>query len=307
MEYFNTNWRLSRADASARYVILNQYKKLGETKASIEKIQDEVNTLAGSRYDITSILPDFLQQLNQVEVERKHKVIRLNQHNNFKVALHIIPSRYEIPAHLHLGVISIINVQYGALRIKQRSIFERDKAFYSEINKHQACAGLEKLRNIHSIHSKSSPCIFLSFRISKKQSVKDKIKKQLPVLASTLMLMFSGFFNSNIIALEKSPVGFSDHFLHYVNNSNVVLANKLRTGIGVEKDLQAAALLYLQEAKKGNAEAQYWIGVMCFDGEGITEDTDEALQWIALSSNQNYPPAQKLLRYMLSVDEVLDC
>ena len=79
------------------------------------------------------------------------------------------------------------------------------------------------------------------------------------------------------------------------------------SGNGVTKDLYSAAQLYKQEANKGNAEAQYWLGIMYLEGSGITEDSDEALRWIAMSSDQNYQPAQKVLHYLLTMEEIPDC
>ncbi len=85
------------------------------------------------------------------------------------------------------------------------------------------------------------------------------------------------------------------------------MANKLRLNTGAYQDLYQASQLYKQEAIKGNAEAQYWLGVMYVDGSGITEDSDEALRWVAMSAEQNFPLAQKLLHHFLTTDEVLDC
>ncbi len=46
---------------------------------------------------------------------------------------------------------------------------------------------------------------------------------------------------------------------------------------------------------------------MYFDGLGITEDSDESLRWVAMSAEQNFSPAKKLLHHFLTVDETLDC
>ena len=307
MQIFNFQDRkLPRHVSLARHNILNQYKKLGESEDAIDKIQYEVKNLVEGRYDLASILPGYCEYLEQVEVAREHKIIRLTQHNNFKVAIHIIPSMYQIPAHLHPNLISVVNVQYGELRIKQFSLSTDDEVFYRDVKAHQSCAGLIKLRNIHSIQSLASPCVFLSFRISKQFSYTVRLKKHLSTLASSMLFIFSSFFGPNLIAGEKSPASLVGYYQNE-KNKKVILANNLRTGNGIKQDLYGAATIYKEEAVRGNAEAQYWIGVMYFDGSGITEDTDEALHWVALSSDQNYPPAQKLLHYMLTTDEVLDC
>jgi len=310
MANFTTSSLLSWRDACARKAILNQYKRQGETKKSIENIQREINTLANIQYRIDTIIPNYLERLLHVERTRSHHIVRLIDHDDFKVALHFIPSRYEIRGHLHPDLINIIYLQQGELSIEQRTLSNQENTFHCTIQENQSCAGLLKLRNIHHLKSNHSPCIFLSFRLTKKSPHIYTIKKIFSLLASSTALLFL----PNVIT-QNSDAGeqvllYSSHHMdikQQTPNQNVIRANKLRTTSNDYRELYNAAQLYQQEAIKGNAEAQYWLGVMYHDGAGITEDSDEALRWIAMSSDQNYPPAQKLLNHLLTREEIPDC
>ncbi len=314
MQNINTCPTLSRHDSSARDAILMHYKMLGETASAIKKIQLEINTLAKKHYKLDSILPDYLQIIRQVEASRCHKIIRLKQHKKFQVAIHIIPSMNKIPAHVHPGLISIINVQYGELHVEQLSLSNSQKKYYSKIREQQTCAGLFNLRNIHHIQTLAVPCVLLSFRVARKHSHSLK-KKLFLLLTSSALFLFPQAITHKLSAGDNDLAYSSNHLFnnqhpriksHRLNNP-LILANKLRNGIGIKQDLYSASQIYLQEAIKGNAEAQYCLGVMILDGSGITEDYDEALHWIATSSDQEYLPAQKLLHYLLATDDISDC
>jgi len=304
----NDTYKLSSQDTSACSAILKQYKNWGESKFVIEKAEDEIKRLVKNKYRIKSILPNYRQLLEQAESTRSHNIIRLSQHNSFKVSIHIIPSYFKIPAHLHPDLISIIDVQQGELHIEQLTLSNQEERVSHRLKKHQACAGLFKLRNIHRIQTLSSPCIFLSFRISKKLEHKHSLLAFIPLIPAFLFL-FPSALTSNKPATEKNhPLSHSSHYsVKPPTNSNITIANKLRLNTSAYQDLYQAASLYKREAIKGNAEAQYWLGVMYFDGSGITEDSEEALRWVAMSAEQNYPPAKKLLHHFLTTDEVLDC
>lgn len=48
-------------------------------------------------------------------------------------------------------------------------------------------------------------------------------------------------------------------------------------------------------AVSGNAEAQYAIGYMYYNGYGVKQDMNSALFWINKSADAHYPPAMKAL------------
>jgi len=304
---FNSAYKLSPQDSSACRTILKQYKKQGESIFVIKKAEDEIKRLVETKYRIGTILPNYRQLLEQAESTRSHNIIRLSQHDSFKVSIHIVPSHFKIPAHLHPDLISIIDVQRGKLHIEQLTLSNQEERVSCRLKKHQACAGLFKLRNIHRMQTFSSPCIFLSFRIAKKLEHKYSLMAFIPLIPA-FMFLFPSALSSNKPTSEKNYLlNPSSYSVKTSINSNVVMANKLRLNTGPYQDLYQASQLYKQEAIKGNAEAQYWLGVMYFDGSGITEDSDEALRWVAMSAEQNFSPAKKLLHHFLTTDEVLDC
>lgn len=58
-------------------------------------------------------------------------------------------------------------------------------------------------------------------------------------------------------------------------------------------DYTASAALWQQLAEKGDAEAQYKIGMQYWTGRGIKDDREEAERWLMKSADQNYAPAEE--------------
>jgi TPR repeat protein len=56
-------------------------------------------------------------------------------------------------------------------------------------------------------------------------------------------------------------------------------------------DYEQAAKLFTPLAKKGNAEAQYVLGIMYRAGRGVTQDFNEAKKWYLLAAEQGHPVA----------------
>jgi len=302
-EFLNKKIYFSHRDFLAKKNILSQYKKFGESENSIIKIQNEVKKLTKANYKLEVILPDYLNLLRQVELTRKHTIVRLRQNKNLKVAIHIIPSYFSIPAHTHPNAVSVTHVLQGKLQLKQRSLLTDQREYCCVIKKEQVCAGLHKLRNIHRIQSLGAPSIFLSLRFSNRPFF--RFNKTVMTLASFFMLLSPSFFITQSLAEEKKYYSLKSY--KNSNNKNLALAHRLRKNSKTYADLYVAAQLYKKEALKGNAEAQYWLGVMYFDGTGITEDYDEALKWLAMSSDQNHPKAKKLFNHMLITDPPPEC
>lgn len=50
--------------------------------------------------------------------------------------------------------------------------------------------------------------------------------------------------------------------------------------------------LFLEKAKKGNADAQYQLGILYLTGKGTLQDFSEASKWLAAAAEQNHPLAQ---------------
>lgn len=58
-----------------------------------------------------------------------------------------------------------------------------------------------------------------------------------------------------------------------------------------EGDFTSALELFLKEAEQGNSEAQFSVGVMYRNGQGIAKNYDESLKWLRISAAQKYRPA----------------
>lgn len=52
----------------------------------------------------------------------------------------------------------------------------------------------------------------------------------------------------------------------------------------------------LKKAQKGNAEAQYKLGLMYDNGDGVTQDYSEAVKWIRKAAQQELTDAQEFLK-----------
>ena len=63
-------------------------------------------------------------------------------------------------------------------------------------------------------------------------------------------------------------------------------------------DYKQAAKLYQPLADKGNAEAQYVLGMMYRAGRGVERDNKEAKKWYQLAAEQGHPIAQFYLGWM---------
>jgi len=61
------------------------------------------------------------------------------------------------------------------------------------------------------------------------------------------------------------------------------------------KDYQKAASCYRMAAEQGNAVAQYCMGILCNNGEGVEQNYADAAKWFRKAGNQGYANAQYAL------------
>ena len=59
-----------------------------------------------------------------------------------------------------------------------------------------------------------------------------------------------------------------------------------------KKEYKQAYILLKQESKKGNAQAQFNLGVMYYDGQGVKQDYKKAREFFQKSANQGFAEAQ---------------
>ncbi|HDP35609.1 MAG TPA: sel1 repeat family protein [Candidatus Hydrogenedentes bacterium] len=71
-----------------------------------------------------------------------------------------------------------------------------------------------------------------------------------------------------------------------------------RDGEGVPQDYAEAVKWYRKAAEQDYADAQYNLGVMYYDGRGIPQDHAEAVKWFRKAAGQNHAEAQYNLGVM---------
>jgi TPR repeat protein len=69
-------------------------------------------------------------------------------------------------------------------------------------------------------------------------------------------------------------------------------------GDGVPQDYKEAMKWYRKSADQGNANAQFSLGVMYDKGEGVPQDYKEAVRWYRMSAEQGKAIAQRNLGLM---------
>ena len=284
------------------------YVKHGETTKAVREIQYQLQRLITLHQGFQAIQKRSITLLQKTRKSKYHYIGRIIDNDDLKISLHCIPDRYEIPAHCHPGMVSVTYVFSGNLLISQSSLATGSKQAHKIVYKvktRNTCAGLKNFRNIHKIQSLDTPSIYLSLRI--KQKTIALKKKDNSYLEKLLLWLLSGalLWNPSFASdLQKDdckiikPVNIlkNDHIKKMVHLSSTK-----------ELDDYEVAEFYLQAAKKGNAEAQYKLGIMYLEGVGITDDSDEAYRWITAAADQGYQPAEKLQNYLLTTIEILDC
>ncbi len=76
-----------------------------------------------------------------------------------------------------------------------------------------------------------------------------------------------------------------------------------QNGDGVKQDLAESAKWYQKSAEKGNADAQYALGSLYAAGAGVKRDDAEAVKWFRKAAEQGKAGAQYILGYMLTAGE----
>ncbi|MXS84928.1 sel1 repeat family protein [Nitrosomonas sp. HPC101] len=61
--------------------------------------------------------------------------------------------------------------------------------------------------------------------------------------------------------------------------------------------------LFLEKARKGNADAQYQLGLLYLTGKGTLQDFSEASKWFILAAEQNHPLAQYELGLLYQIGQ----
>lgn len=81
-----------------------------------------------------------------------------------------------------------------------------------------------------------------------------------------------------------------------VPEAQYTLGRMYAQGQGVERDAAEAAKWYRKAAEQGLTEARYRLGVAYGDGEGVPQDYVRAYKWVSLASEGGDPQAQAAQR-----------
>jgi TPR repeat protein len=73
------------------------------------------------------------------------------------------------------------------------------------------------------------------------------------------------------------------------------LGKRYAAGEGVPQDTEEAVNWFRLSAQK-DAEAQYLLGLAYLKGEGVPQNREKALEWLKKSAEQEYEAAQRALR-----------
>jgi TPR repeat protein len=88
-----------------------------------------------------------------------------------------------------------------------------------------------------------------------------------------------------------------------VPDAQLAVARMYHAGLGLPQDIQSAAYWYRLAAENDLAEAQFQLGVICFDGD----DPDEALDWFAQAAEKGHEQAAVIYNHLLNSDTPLGC
>lgn len=67
-------------------------------------------------------------------------------------------------------------------------------------------------------------------------------------------------------------------------------------GQGVPKDYKEALNWFLQASQQGDADAQYNLGIMYGRGEGVAKNREESIKWLQMAAEQNHGEARNILK-----------
>ena len=294
-----------------RTKILQVYAATGEMQQSIDTIKLHTEKL--SNQIIKSVQSAGISTF--LNSSKQHQKFILVDDDKIKLALHIMPKGAEIPLHAHPGLFSMIFVSRGLLKVTYQSRFSRQKLSENNVieltGRGETSLGLPELNNLHQISALSDQTTFFSLRVSKSEKNKQRFAMSIPkLLMSSMLISFAAYTVSKpttVHALELNKTAMAkysnDGITSRINRFNV---EQFRNS-ELEEDQYSAAVWYKTRAERGDAEAQYWLGVMYLDGNGFTEDANLALKWVGAASDQGFKPAVKVLKYMLESNEALGC
>lgn len=304
--------------ARLRKKIIKTYLRLGETNETIEAI----NILIGEyfcKYKKSRYFEETKKHcVEQMLAKRCYQHRKLMDGDLVSISIHAMQKGDVIPMHAHPGMFNVTVVDQGVFKINYASIGNLHSVAANDgqltLYSNQVSSGLPVKNNMHEIQAATDNAVFYSVRIKLPPGklVRETYLFQNSLLITFILPVFT-FFNM-VHAIDFTANGANQHNVGnksgQINLNTTVQyrqrAEKLRLTNDYVSQVEAIKI-YEKAAYDGDAESQYWLGVMYLDGSGITEDDDVALEWISKAAKQNYSPAEKLLEHLLATDFDMDC
>lgn len=304
--------KLANSFALLSHKIARCYAQLGESDQCIHAIKSKIAIFCEQQINELALKPELVKETDGI-AQNTHGICRVVNSQHLKVSLHIAPYNTALPRHGHLDTIAILLPIAGNLMVTQYHA-NNSKRVTMQLQENQCAIGLKRHYNQHSFRVSTPYCIFFSIRYKSTQSLPALIHTKLITVLS--VILFPAYIaadthqvmsHSDCVESELAALANQEEIAANDIETIIKQADQIRKSSQDDEILYHAAKLYHEAAKKNHPEAQYWFGYMLLRGLGITEDSDQALYWIAASSDQKYPPAQKLLEYILTHDPALDC
>lgn len=89
--------------------------------------------------------------------------------------------------------------------------------------------------------------------------------------------------------------------------SKYLLGTMYLAGLGAEYDEYTGFRLCKEAAEADVVDAQFRVGLLYWEGEGTTEDEEEAMKWLSLAANAGHKGAEEVLYVMMNEDFGFDC
>ncbi|RMH15716.1 MAG: hypothetical protein D6698_10835 [Gammaproteobacteria bacterium] len=83
------------------------------------------------------------------------------------------------------------------------------------------------------------------------------------------------------------------------------LANMLRSGIGIQKDIQSAVVWFRKSAEQGYKEAEYTLATLYDSGTGVAQDQNQARIWYERAAKHGHRKAISALKRLAEKDDHL--